>query len=262
MHEEGLFGRNRAAGDAESWVKSKPRANPTLQIALPAGIVLGGLALASLFPQDAGQHPPGQPPGAPIVYRRQPAVANPAQTPPDRLAPAVETVLKANPFSAGHRATVLQPVAPEAPLPRLARSFPRDPTGISSRWGISMGIGLSHADSGQQRTHRIVDGDTLPDLAQRYLGDRSRALEIFEVNRHILPSPEILPIGQEITIPGAVRPVSASSESAPAEGRGRSGQPKPSVFGSPGAADTAGSTAVGAGNGPASLPPAPSIAAP
>ncbi len=121
-------------------------------------------------------------------------------------------MLRANPFAASRQATVLQ-VEPEPPLPRLERTFPRGQLGVSPRWGISMGLGLNHVDPGEKRTHRIADGDTLPDLAQRYLGDKTRALEIFEANRHILPSPEILPIGQEITIPGAVRPASASSES-------------------------------------------------
>lgn len=242
-------------------MKSKPPANPTLRIALSAGTVLAGLALASLFPPEAGRDPHGVPSQAPIVYRRPPAVAGPAEAMPGRPAPPVETVLKANPFAASRQATVLQPVEQDPPLPRLARSFPRDSLGISPRWGISMGIGLNHADPGGQRTHRIVDGDTLPDLAQRYLGDKSRALEIFEANRHILPSPEILPIGQEIRIPGPVRAASASSESAPAESMGRASQqsgplPRPAVT------DATGSANPRAGRGPAAPRSATATGAP
>lgn len=50
-------------------------------------------------------------------------------------------------------------------------------------------------------SHVIRDGDTLALLAERYLGDRSRYVEIFEANRQVLASPDLLPIGKEITIP-------------------------------------------------------------
>jgi hypothetical protein len=49
--------------------------------------------------------------------------------------------------------------------------------------------------------HRVVDGDSLPGIAQRYLGNRNRYLEIFAANRHLLASPDILPIGAELLIP-------------------------------------------------------------
>ncbi len=51
------------------------------------------------------------------------------------------------------------------------------------------------------RTHRIVDGDSLPAIAQRYLGSAARANEIFELNRNVLSDPELLPIGLELKLP-------------------------------------------------------------
>ena len=51
------------------------------------------------------------------------------------------------------------------------------------------------------RVHKVVDGDTLASLAQRYLGQADRAREIFEANRDVLPSPEALPIGAVLRIP-------------------------------------------------------------
>ncbi|MFO7906253.1 MAG: LysM peptidoglycan-binding domain-containing protein [Planctomycetota bacterium] len=63
------------------------------------------------------------------------------------------------------------------------------------------------SDRQPRRTHTIRDGDTLPLLAQRYLGDPQRGGEIMEANRSVLSDPEVLPIGVEIIIP---------SESAPA----------------------------------------------
>ena len=51
------------------------------------------------------------------------------------------------------------------------------------------------------RTHRVVDGDTLPALAERYLGSAARAEEIYQANRDVLSDPELLPIGAELKLP-------------------------------------------------------------
>lgn len=51
------------------------------------------------------------------------------------------------------------------------------------------------------RKHRLVDGDNLEALAERYLGSRERAGEIFEANQNILPARDLLPIGKTIRIP-------------------------------------------------------------
>jgi nucleoid-associated protein YgaU len=51
------------------------------------------------------------------------------------------------------------------------------------------------------QNHRIVDGDTLAELAERYLGSAARAKEIFEANRNVLSDPALLPIGVELKIP-------------------------------------------------------------
>ncbi|MBC8870746.1 MAG: hypothetical protein H8E44_15090 [Planctomycetes bacterium] len=53
--------------------------------------------------------------------------------------------------------------------------------------------------------HRIVDGDTLPKLAQAYFGDRDRYLDIFQANRGVLSDPRLLPIGVELAIPANAR---------------------------------------------------------
>jgi hypothetical protein len=55
-------------------------------------------------------------------------------------------------------------------------------------------------DAGQ-RTHRVVDGDTLTTLANHYLGRADRYLEIFELNRDVLTNPDLLPIGAKLKIP-------------------------------------------------------------
>jgi hypothetical protein len=56
-------------------------------------------------------------------------------------------------------------------------------------------------DDGGPRRHVIVDGDSLEKLAGRYLDDPQRSNEIFQANRELLASPDLLPIGTEIVIP-------------------------------------------------------------
>lgn len=68
----------------------------------------------------------------------------------------------------------------------------------------------SAADAGNRgplpRTHRIVDGDTLSGLATKYLGRADRFGEIYEANRDVLRSPDVLPLGAMLKIPSAEEP--------------------------------------------------------
>lgn len=57
------------------------------------------------------------------------------------------------------------------------------------------------APAAPPRTHKIGDGDTLAKLARRYLGSEDRRLEIYDANREVLTSPDVLPIGVELKIP-------------------------------------------------------------
>lgn len=56
-------------------------------------------------------------------------------------------------------------------------------------------------DSRSMRTHIVVDGDSLAKLADRYFDDPEQAETIYELNRDVLASPELLPIGVELRIP-------------------------------------------------------------
>jgi nucleoid-associated protein YgaU len=53
----------------------------------------------------------------------------------------------------------------------------------------------------QPRRYTLRDGDTLEDLAKRFLGTSDRASEIFEANRSVLASPDLLPVGLAVVIP-------------------------------------------------------------
>ena len=97
--------------------------------------------------------------------------------------------------------------------PTLPRSYPRFLDESGSGWSRAIDLetdwsGHSHESA---RTHKIVDGDTMATLAERYLGDAERSLELYEVNRDLLPNPEVLPIGLELKIP----PRQAEAASSP-----------------------------------------------
>ncbi len=53
--------------------------------------------------------------------------------------------------------------------------------------------------------HIVVDGDSLARLAGRYLDDPHRGDEIYQLNRDVLTSPDLLPIGAELKIPDRKR---------------------------------------------------------
>ncbi len=51
------------------------------------------------------------------------------------------------------------------------------------------------------RQHTLAEGETLFSLAERYYGDKSRAAQIFQANRHILHGPDDLKPGTLLIIP-------------------------------------------------------------
>jgi nucleoid-associated protein YgaU len=57
------------------------------------------------------------------------------------------------------------------------------------------------SEASEPRTHIVVDGDSLERLAGRYLDDANRGHEIYEANRELLASPDLLPIGAQLVIP-------------------------------------------------------------
>ncbi len=49
--------------------------------------------------------------------------------------------------------------------------------------------------------HEVVSGDTLSKLAEKYYGDASLYMEIFEANKDALSDPNTIAIGQKLRIP-------------------------------------------------------------
>ncbi len=84
------------------------------------------------------------------------------------------------------------PISPAPPLPDTPiRAAPAPPSQASVQ-----------AATTSAHTHRVVAGDTLSSIAQRYYGDKSRWPEIQVANRNLLPTPKTpLKIGMELKIP-------------------------------------------------------------
>jgi len=188
-----------------------------VRVVLALGIVTAGTAAALLFRHPAPPtNGPAAGPGGPLVLRGPmgagpvaPDLVTPSR-PRTRRTPADATTMpRAAPVAAGATLDAREPP------PLLAESYPEAPLLSSSRWGTSMAFGFSGfgEDERSGRTHKIVDGDTLDALAERYLGSADRAAEIYRANQHLLPSPDMLPIGVELQIPPRESRLRSSAES-------------------------------------------------
>jgi nucleoid-associated protein YgaU len=191
------------------------------KIALVAAALLVSLAAASAFRRDI---PPISDSGTaataqtrqfiePVTRRltADSAVRPPRAHTPFRLAPqpdpAFSPPLAAT--GAGTRELAGLPLSYQrtlSPVGALMRPLEGAVAGDTSREDIEdapelfPATGPSAAQAGP-RTHRIVDGDTLTKLAAEYLGSSDRYLEIYAINRDILNSPDLLPIGKTLKIP-------------------------------------------------------------
>lgn len=106
------------------------------------------------------------------------------ESPPPRISSAYQPLLRPDSStSEGKQASVTE-------------SFPRTTPQSSA---VPANDGNAKPNSKVIR-HRIRDGDSLQALAARYLGDPNRHHEIYEKNKHLLPSDEVLPLNLLIEI--------------------------------------------------------------
>ncbi|OHB73382.1 MAG: hypothetical protein A2V70_21045 [Planctomycetes bacterium RBG_13_63_9] len=178
----------------------------SVKIAAASSVLLGGIVIAMLFRHESPRAGPPAPATSDRLLLRKQAAIPPESTAvfeqanTDWHTPGSASVLSAEP---DRSATVLRPMDPGQPPPTLAREYPGGGDLHTSRWGTSIGLPRPNGDSKKEslRTHKIVDGDTLGGLAQQFLGSADRLQEIYEANRDVLPSPQILPIGTMLKIP-------------------------------------------------------------
>lgn len=214
-----------AAAPSQDWLTSENLAAPALH---PAETPIAGRALT---PVPRG----GVPATAPAATIAAPAFAAPAQpqdepcTPesdgwPELRAPAPPTAQQASQQAfdptGPQEVTVAKPTVEANPYEARPR-FDAASTGFDSdrnplRYDASAGqsfdpIERQPAATGESFVQHIVtDGDTLPSIAQRYLGDAARAQELFELNRDRLQHPDVLPIGMVLKAPKS-RPAAPSA---------------------------------------------------
>jgi|GEM_PF-694452 len=184
-------------------------------------VIAGGITAAVVFPKEKVKMPPPDRGQADGLVRREfdfeEAIARTPSTTPATLdaptAPVVEV-----PITPG-----LSPLDMKSPPPRLEDTYPAHAPVAGHRLSPKVfrelaqpPVGATSTDNGgssplaKRLTHKIVDGDTLHTLAQRYLGNADRYLELFQENRDRLPSPEVLPIGIELRIPVGEPPATSA----------------------------------------------------
>ena len=170
-----------------------------LRLLTAATVMLIGLGLALFFRRSAGEtNLPVTIQSDPLVLRKQPDPRTLAAAQPPTAPSQPATPTEPQPA----RPTIVTPSEQPAPPPELPKSYPTGSQPPATRWGSSMSEMLPESASAPP-THKIIDGDSLALLAERYLGSASRADEIFAANRNVLSRPEILPIGVELKIPRA-----------------------------------------------------------
>jgi nucleoid-associated protein YgaU len=203
---------------------------------IAAGVVLAvGIGLAMLFrrtePQAALPTVPQAPPAAALASATPASAITP--TPSMALMPMVTPTPLEGQLSPQARVTatsvglsasaglppadaalVAQPaspptIAPDAVAPPLgtqalpASSTPNFSGGrpVYATAGVADSQFDETAAGSPYQIHVVHPGDSLESLAERYLSDSGRSLELFDLNRDVLDNPHLLRIGAELKIP-------------------------------------------------------------
>jgi nucleoid-associated protein YgaU len=183
--------------------------DPAIKIALTLCVLLSGVCAALLFRNDKPRPvlPSPNVEDQPPVSCRMLAHSRRARDCPDFRGRRGEAGVGENgtvPFTpASPPPVVVAATSRREPPPVPAPDYPeiQRPVGVQSRTAMKMMLPVTMPADAAPRTHRIVDGDTLVSLAERYLGTADRAGEIFNANRDVLQNPRLLSIGVELKIP-------------------------------------------------------------
>lgn len=71
---------------------------------------------------------------------------------------------------------------------------------------VVMLVGLLAMGAGAA-THTVAPGENLSALAQKYLGDRTKWREIYNLNKDLIKNPNVIYVGQVLNVPGEDEPV-------------------------------------------------------
>jgi nucleoid-associated protein YgaU len=183
------------------------------KLAIVLSVVLTGVGLAHCFRKDASPElslqPVIEPPGfrEPVARRLIPAppASSPVETPPAITTPFRIPLAETRGGELGEPqfepSRVRQTLSP---LTSLYRPADLDEDGEATLDRPNATEAPLSTES--YTTHKISDGDTLSSLAARYLGRADRYQEIYNANRDVLRSPDLLPIGKVLKIPSEAQP--------------------------------------------------------
>jgi LysM repeat protein len=175
---------------------------------LTLAVLAGGIGLAFLFRLEQNEtSPPTSEDGFQVAT--QTTQRTPTQSPPSS-----HSTSRANPIPiiiASQETAADSTQRTEPPNLSAPRNSARGsaPNLLEDRNGLDRRA-QSRAAPRPVRTHKIVDGDSLQEIARQYLGSAASAGRIFEVNRDRLSDPALLPIGVELTIPSGVQDTSTT----------------------------------------------------
>ena len=180
--------------------------DPAVKTALFLCIVSSGVCASLLFRNDQPSPVPLTPDAVeevPLRIRGVSALSQPQAT--RQTSPIENREASQTPQDAPKNvpsAIVVTPTSRRESPPTLSPKYPEPQRPVANKLStMEMMLPVSKPIDETHRTHMVVDGDTLAALAERYLGEASRAKEIFETNRNLLQTPELLPIGIELKIP-------------------------------------------------------------
>jgi nucleoid-associated protein YgaU len=169
-----------------------PHATPSL-LNNPLDQAIASPNVASTQPRaklrDEAPRPIGGEPRPPAVVRRMPPIGTTSENPAANSTADSSGAMQAG-FSNDQQAT-----------PAIQTSFDSSSSLSDGSATVSPPPWPALDDDTGPRKHVIVDGDSLAKLAERYLQDARRGHEIFELNRELLASPDLLPIGAELLLP-------------------------------------------------------------
>lgn len=123
------------------------------------------------------------------------AVPTPASQPAPPAAPAITATTLG--MAASPPGGLISTGSP-APSPATAAAPPVTAPDLSAPANMAS---MAPPIEPPHRTHVVHEGDSLERLAERYLGDAGRAIEIFDLNREALANPHLLTLGTELKIP-------------------------------------------------------------
>ncbi len=176
-----------------------------VKIAAASAVLLGGITVALLFRRESPQPNSTLPVQSGRLVPRKYIQAQVPDSPGPTLGNAhSEKAAGATsaPQADGPPAAHVAPIDPGGPPPPLPEEYPASETADPIHWGTperSPPPSLPAATETEKR-HKVVDGDTLEALAERYLGSAERAMEIYQINRDVMANPTLLPIGVELRV--------------------------------------------------------------